>query len=168
MNALNSGTPNRMLSKRKPPHYRLPLIPVSVLVIFLSFLFLYYHYMRPDSNFPALSQTLTTSSQHAPQCSGQALALSEKFVWYAPHSGFSNQLLEFKHAVLMAGILNRTLVVPPILEHHAVALGSCPKFRVEDPKDIRISVWDHVVELVRGGRLVSFWHSLDKLLDKYF
>jgi len=77
-------------------------------------------------------------------------------MWYAPHSGFSNQLSEFKNAILMAGILNRTLVVPPILDHHAVALGSCPKFRVVDPEDIRKSVWDHVIELVQSRRLVNF------------
>lgn len=155
MNPLSTSTPTRMLSKRKPL-YRLPLIPVSALVLFLSFMFLYYYYIKPDSDLPGLSQTSTTSTSHAPQCSGQALALGEKFMWYAPHSGFSNQLSEFKHAVLLAGILNRTLVVPPILDHHAVALGSCPKFRVVDPKDLRLSVWDHVIELIRDGRLVSF------------
>lgn len=82
-------------------------------------------------------------------------------MWYAPHSGFSNQFLEFKNAVSIAGILNRTLVVPPILDHHAVALGSCPKFRVIEPKDIRISVWDHVVELVRSGRYISIAEIID-------
>ncbi|KAJ1420964.1 GDP-fucose protein O-fucosyltransferase [Sesbania bispinosa] len=157
MNALNSSTSTRMLPKRKPL-YRLPLIPVSGLVMFLSFLFLYYHYMKPDSHLTGLSKTLTS---HAPQCSAQALALGEKFIWYAPHSGFSNQLSEFKHAILMAGILNRTLVVPPILDHHAVALGSCPKFRVMDPKDIRISVWNHVIELIQGGRYASIAEIID-------
>ncbi|XP_057449323.1 O-fucosyltransferase 30 [Lotus japonicus] len=160
MNPLSTSTPTRMLSKRKPL-YRLPLIPVSALVLFLSFLFLYYYYIKPDSDLPGLSQTSTTSTSHAPQCSGQALALGEKFMWYAPHSGFSNQLSEFKHAVLLAGILNRTLVVPPILDHHAVALGSCPKFRVVDPKELRLSVWDHVIELVRDGRYISIADIID-------
>lgn len=82
-------------------------------------------------------------------------------MWYAPHSGFSNQLSEFKHALLIAGILNRTLVVPPILDHHAVALGSCPKFRVVEPNDIRFSVWDHVIELLRAGRYVSIAEIID-------
>jgi len=152
MNTLNPNTPTRMLSKRKPL-YRFPLIPVSVLVICLSFLFLYHYYVKPNSEFSRLDNI---STSHTPQCSSQTLTLGEKFMWYAPHSGFSNQLSEFKNAVLMAGILNRTLVVPPILDHHAVALGSCPKFRVLDPKDIRISVWDHVIELVQSRRLVSF------------
>lgn len=149
---LNPNPPTRMLSKRKPL-YRFPLIPVFALVICLSFLVLYRYYAKPDSQFNGLSKTSTMS--HAPQCSGQALALGEKFVWYAPHSGFSNQLSEFKNAVLMAGILNRTLVVPPILDHHAVALGSCPKFRIVDPKDVRMSVWDHVIEVIQSRRLVS-------------
>ncbi|CAK9141481.1 unnamed protein product [Ilex paraguariensis] len=74
------------------------------------------------------------------QCSSQLEALGDKFIWYAPHSGFSNQLSEFKNAILMAAILNRTLVIPPVLDHHAVALGSCPKFRVLSPKDLRLSV----------------------------
>jgi len=144
-----------MLPKRKP-HYKFPLIPITLFATFFSFLFLYYYYAKRDSHFTEFSQTLPTTSQ----CSSQALALSEKFMWYAPHSGFSNQLSEFKHAVLIAGILNRTLVVPPILDHHAVALGSCPKFRVVEPNDIRISVWDHVIELLRGGRLVCFVEKL--------
>lgn len=158
MNTLNPNPPTRMLSKRKPL-YRFPLIPVFALVICLSFLVLYRYYAKPDSQFNGLSKTSTMS--HAPQCSGQALALGEKFVWYAPHSGFSNQLSEFKNAVLMAGILNRTLVVPPILDHHAVALGSCPKFRVVDPKDVRISVWDHVIELVQSRRYISIAEIID-------
>ncbi|KAG4914693.1 hypothetical protein JHK87_052250 [Glycine soja] len=140
-----------MLSKRKPL-YRFPLIPVSALIICLFFLVLYHYHAKPDSQFHGLSKTSSTSS-HTPRCSGQALALGEKFVSYAPHSGFSNQLSEFKNAVLIVGILNRTLVVPPILDHHAVALGSCPKFRIVDPKDVRMSVWDHVIEVIQSRRV---------------
>lgn len=80
---------------------------------------------------------------------------------YAPHSGFSNQLSEFKNAVLMAFILNRTLVVPPVLDHHAVALGSCPKFRVLSGNELRLSVWNHVFELIRGLRYVSMSDIID-------
>ncbi|KAG7036139.1 hypothetical protein SDJN02_02940, partial [Cucurbita argyrosperma subsp. argyrosperma] len=76
-------------------------------------------------------------------------------------AGFNNQLSEFKNAILMAGILNRTLVIPPILDHHAVALGSCPKFRVLDPEEIRFSVWEHMFELLRDGRYVSMADIVD-------
>ncbi|KAG4926538.1 hypothetical protein JHK82_052338 [Glycine max] len=148
-----------MLSKRKPL-YRFPLIPVSALIICLFFLVLYHYHAKPDSQFHGLSKTSSTSS-HTPRCSGQALALGEKFVSYAPHSGFSNQLSEFKNAVLIVGILNRTLVVPPILDHHAVALGSCPKFRIVDPKDVRMSVWDHVIEVIQSRRYISIAEIID-------
>ncbi|GJV35332.1 hypothetical protein Tco_1407809 [Tanacetum coccineum] len=55
----------------------------------------------------------------------------------------------------MSVILNRTLVVPPVLDHHAVVLGSCPKFRVSDPKELRFNVWNHAIELIRTQRYVS-------------
>lgn len=61
----------------------------------------------------------------------------------------------------MAMILNRTLVVPPVLDHHAVALGSCPKFRVLSPSEVRVSVWNHSVELLRSGRYVSMGDVVD-------
>ncbi|CAL5441977.1 unnamed protein product [Camellia sinensis] len=79
----------------------------------------------------------------------QTLA-GEKFLWYAPHSGFNNQLSEFKYAILMATILNRTLIVPPVLDHHAVVLGSCPKFRVLSPNQLRFAVWNHTIELIQS------------------
>nr|GMC70188.1 O-fucosyltransferase 30 [Ipomoea batatas] len=61
----------------------------------------------------------------------------------------------------MASILNRTLVVPPILDHHAVALGSCPKFRVLRPPDLRFAVWNHSIELLRDCRYVSMADIID-------
>ncbi|KAK9733485.1 hypothetical protein RND81_04G070800 [Saponaria officinalis] len=85
----------------------------------------------------------------------------DKFLWYAPHSGFSNQLSELKNALLFAAILNRTLVVPPVLDHHAVALGSCSKFRVLSPPDLRLRVWDYVLDLIRHGRYISMADIID-------
>ncbi|KAH0741614.1 hypothetical protein KY290_034657 [Solanum tuberosum] len=89
-------------------------------------------------------------------------------MWYAPHSGFSNQLAEFKNAILMAKILNRTLIVPPVLDHHAVALGSCPKFRVLEPNELRYLVWNHCIQLLRDCRYVSMADIVDlSLLASY-
>lgn len=51
--------------------------------------------------------------------------------------------------------------MPPVLDHHAVALGSCPKFRVSAPNEIRVLVWDHVIELIRSGRYVSMADIVD-------
>lgn len=55
----------------------------------------------------------------------------------------------------MSAILNRTLIIPPVLDHHAVVLGSCPKFRVSDPKELRLAVWNHSIELIQSRRYVS-------------
>jgi hypothetical protein len=67
------------------------------------------------------------------------------FLWYAPHSGFSNQVGEFCNVVVATALLNCILVVPPVLDHHAVVLGSCPKFRVTDVDALRAAIWDHVM-----------------------
>uniref|UniRef100_A0A1D1ZJZ8 Elongation factor G, mitochondrial n=1 Tax=Anthurium amnicola TaxID=1678845 RepID=A0A1D1ZJZ8_9ARAE len=133
--------------------------------LFLFFLLSYLKILWPLSS-PSSSVGIT-SPAHFPQCGGgsERLAASigsqERFLWYAPHSGFSNQLAELKNAVLFAAILNRTLVVPPVLDHHAVVLGSCPKFRVADPSDLRASVWDHIMDLLRRRRYVSMGDIVD-------
>lgn len=139
---------NRWNSKK--PNLQLRRFSLSVFVLLFCFFFLLYLSSSFSSSTFISSTAFSTSNSR--QCNTQILGLGEKFLFYAPHSGFSNQLSEFKNAILMAGILNRTLVVPPILDHHAVALGSCPKFRVPDPGEIRFSVWEHMLQLLRNGR----------------
>ncbi|GJP44309.1 hypothetical protein CLOM_g3680 [Closterium sp. NIES-68] len=56
-------------------------------------------------------------SEAAAQVGEWALGEDERFVWYASHSGMSNQVLGLFHALHMAGVLNRTLVLPPKLPH---------------------------------------------------
>ena len=151
---LHSNRPTTKPWPNKKASHRSPLSSLSLLtlLIFSIIFFLSYYSLSPISPF---KQTLNSQF---PQCpTSQSLTLGEKFLWYAPHSGFSNQLSEFKNAILLAGILNRTLIVPPILDHHAIALGSCPKFRVSAPNDIRVAVWNHVLELLRTGRCVTLF-----------
>ncbi|KAG7955417.1 hypothetical protein I3843_11G070900 [Carya illinoinensis] len=159
---LHTSRPNPKPWPTKKPSHRYPLLSLSLLALFASLLFfLSYYSLTPSSPSP-ISPFNRTLSSRFPQCtSSQAPFLGEKFLWYAPHSGFSNQVSEFKNAILMAGILNRTLIVPPVLDHHAVALGSCPKFRVSSPGEIRVAVWNHVVELLRTGRYVSMADIID-------
>ncbi|BFG31350.1 hypothetical protein CerSpe_176250 [Prunus speciosa] len=153
MNLLTRNRPTaRPWPTRKQPSYRSPLIYLTLLFSLLFF-FSYFFSLTPSS---LLSNK--TSISDSPKCPSLG---GGKFLWYAPHSGFSNQLSEFKNAVLMAAILNRTLVVPPVLDHHAVALGSCPKFRVLSANEIRVSVWNHIVELIRSGRYVSMADIVD-------
>ncbi|KAJ4831602.1 O-fucosyltransferase 30 [Turnera subulata] len=148
-------------SKKKPtppPHKSpLSLLLLSLFTLFF-FLFLYISFTRTSNSFLS-KKTLNPQIQ---QCSKlQTLIPGEKFLWFAPHSGFSNQLSEFKNGIVMAGILNRTLIVPPVLDHHAVALGSCPKFRVLGAKEIRVSAWDHAIDLIKTGRYVSMADIID-------
>ncbi|XP_022758398.1 uncharacterized protein LOC111305284 [Durio zibethinus] len=132
----------------------------SLFLLSLLFFFFLTSTSFPKSVFSTSSKTINIAlSLQYPHCKTQIQG--EKFLWYAPHSGFSNQLSEFKNAILIASILNRTLIVPPILDHHAVALGSCPKFRVQSPKEIRVSVWDHVIKLITTGRYVSMADIID-------
>ncbi|CAH8276298.1 unnamed protein product [Arabidopsis lyrata] len=151
--------PNRKKQTNKSAIF---ICSVSLLVVFFVVVFFFITYSEmPKSLF---SISAFSGSVQFPQCRSEILTrtlLGQKFLWYAPHSGFSNQLSEFKNAVLMAGILNRTLIIPPILDHHAVALGSCPKFRVLSPSEIRISVWNHSIELLRTDRYVSMADIVD-------
>ncbi|AEE83890.1 O-fucosyltransferase family protein [Arabidopsis thaliana] len=150
--------PNR---KKQTDKSAIFLCSVSILVVFFIVVFFITYSEMPKSLF---SISAFSGSVQFPQCRSEILTrtlLGQKFLWYAPHSGFSNQLSEFKNALLMAGILNRTLIIPPILDHHAVALGSCPKFRVLSPSEIRISVWNHSIELLKTDRYVSMADIVD-------
>lgn len=151
MNVFGSSRPSikQWNAKKSNSQFRFSRFSLSVLALLFCFLFLLYLSSSSTSSFMSSTAFSTSNSR---QCKSRILDLGERFLFYAPHSGFSNQLSEFKNAILMAGILNRTLVVPPILDHHAVALGSCPKFRVLDPGEIRFSVWEHMLELLRDGR----------------
>ncbi|KAI3918740.1 hypothetical protein MKX01_042060 [Papaver californicum] len=156
---MNHSSLGRTKWRKKNPNIRiLPLIAIFIL-FFILFFFVFYTGI-PNYIFSSSSFYSSSVSQFPPQCQiGQGLG--EKYLWFAPHSGFSNQLSELKNAILIAGILNRTLIVPPILDHHAVALGSCPKFRVLEPSDLRIRVWDHIIQLIQDHRYVSMADIVD-------
>ncbi|RZC69161.1 hypothetical protein C5167_032286 [Papaver somniferum] len=157
---MNVSSLGRTKWRKKNPNVRIqPLITILIL-LFILFFFVFYtdipNYIFSSSSFSSSSSV----SQFPPQCQ-IGHSLGEKYLWFAPHSGFSNQLSELKNAILIAGILNRTLIVPPILDHHAVALGSCPKFRVLEPNDLRIRVWDHIIQLIQDHRYVSMADIVD-------
>lgn len=42
---------------------------------------------------------------------------NEKFLWYAPHGGFGNQMIAFRNALRLAGILNRSMKATFALNH---------------------------------------------------
>lgn len=148
-------------------------------ILFICFLFFSIkYYSLPTSISISRSRSRSESKEALvgagdyPQCTTQNknrptpdslkwLPKAEKYMWFAPHSGFSNQVGELKNALIIAAILNRTLIIPPILDHHAVALGSCPKFRVQPAHELRNSVWDHVIHLMQSSRYVSIADVID-------
>ncbi|GAV77996.1 hypothetical protein CFOL_v3_21464 [Cephalotus follicularis] len=154
----NLNKPTKLCNTKKKPTHRSPLL--LLIISFFALLIFFFITCKQNPNYllTNLSKTIEQNPQ-SPKC--KALNTGERFLFYAPHSGFSNQLSEFKNGILMAGILNRTLILPPVLDHHAVALGSCPKFRVLDPGKIRVSAWDHSIELLRRGRYVSMADIID-------
>ncbi|RAL49213.1 hypothetical protein DM860_014431 [Cuscuta australis] len=128
------------------------------LIVFSSLLLLFFYLRRYFVSPSPLPLSINSPLFAPPRC---GFSSRGKFLWYAPHSGFSNQLSEFKNALLMASILNRTLIVPPVLDHHAVALGSCSKFRVLSPPELRFAVWNHSIGLLRDCRYISMADIVD-------
>ncbi|CAD6207249.1 unnamed protein product [Miscanthus lutarioriparius] len=147
--------------RRRSARSHLPLV-VAVLLLLLptSLLFSSAYSTMLRALFPVPS-TPGGADTPRPRCGGSAELEGERFLWYAPHSGFSNQVGEFRNAAVAAALLNRTLVVPPVLDHHAVVLGSCPKFRVTDPASLRAAVWDHAMQLLLDRRYVSMGDIVD-------
>ncbi|KAL9266622.1 O-fucosyltransferase 30-like protein, partial [Drosera capensis] len=92
----------------------------------------------PSSSFPPFPSLPSKS----PKCP-RPRTLGEQFLFYAPHSGFSNQVSEFNNAIVIS-----------------VALGSCPKFRVLGANEIRGKVWESAIEMLRSGSLSDFQVAL--------
>ncbi|EFJ35033.1 hypothetical protein SELMODRAFT_80402 [Selaginella moellendorffii] len=86
---------------------------------------------------------------------GAGIPIPGKYMWYAPHSGFSNQVGELRNAVRVAAILGRILILPPVTDHHALSLGSCPKFRIVEPRHLRVAALSHFSDLVAQSRYYS-------------
>jgi hypothetical protein len=134
--------------RRRSARSHLPLVVAALVLLTVSLLF----YSAYSSVLRSLLPCSASGDGPGPLRCGVSRELDgERFLWYAPHSGFNNQVGELRNAAVAAALLNRTLV-PPVLDHHAVVLGSCPKFRVADPAALRAAVWDHVMQLLRDQR----------------
>lgn len=120
-----SHAPHKIEFKRSPPHLglqrrtssRISVAPLSV---------------EPSDRPPAQMSTLSPprapgqssyASARQSQLAGSGRTRGDKFLIYAAHSGFGNQELSLRRAVLLAFILNRTLVLPPLLRQHELSFG---------------------------------------------
>ncbi|CAL5436927.1 unnamed protein product [Camellia sinensis] len=109
MESLNFNNRTNIRWKKKPPlRSRSSLLPISFLFLLVSrLLFLSYKHIS-NSLLCTLRNSPQPQSPHL--CTSQKTLAGEKFLWYAPHSGFNNQLSELKNAILMANEDCRTTV----------------------------------------------------------
>lgn len=68
-----------------------------------------------DSTTPRKSKTTTLSLSTPRWKAAEVPDPSERYLAYAPHSGFHNQRIAFINALTLAKLLNRTLLVPPVI-----------------------------------------------------
>ncbi|KAJ7545401.1 hypothetical protein O6H91_09G117900 [Diphasiastrum complanatum] len=156
--ASNSSSFFHFFARLPPPS--ILLLCTSLLLLFLPSLLLLLLSYHPPTALLASPHCRQCSSyhHHHPWMHPASLTLlpqHQKFMWYAPHSGFSNQIGELRNALRIAALLNRTLILPPVTDHHALKLGSCPKFRVIHPSQLRYMAWTHISHLIANSRYIS-------------
>ncbi|CAM6104787.1 unnamed protein product [Calypogeia fissa] len=94
----------------------------------------------------ALSTSLRKSSNSVDHNPGLiepmtwTLLEGEKYMWYSPQSGFSNQARQLMNALKIAFLLNRTLVLPPVLDHFELEQGTCLG-PLRDQPELRKLAW---------------------------
>ncbi|GJP54289.1 hypothetical protein CLOM_g13396 [Closterium sp. NIES-68] len=87
----------------------------------------------------------------------------ERFMWFASHGGFGNQVIQLVWGLRLAGLLNRTLIIPPKLSHFAKSsgIGRCDRNPTK-PDRTRHDAWGHYSDMMRGGKgYVSMSDVLD-------
>ncbi|CAI5929300.1 unnamed protein product [Closterium sp. NIES-65] len=104
-------------------------------------------------------------AQHGGRKGGDEWVLrpDEKFMWFASHGGFGNQVIQLVWGLRLAGLLNRTLIIPPKLSHFAKSsgIGRCDRNPTK-PDRTRHDAWGHYSDMMRGGKgYVSMADVLD-------
>ncbi|CAI5477432.1 unnamed protein product [Closterium sp. Yama58-4] len=104
-------------------------------------------------------------AQHGGRRGGDEWVLrpDEKFMWFASHGGFGNQVIQLVWGLRLAGLLNRTLIIPPKLSHFAKSsgIGRCDRNPTK-PDRTRHDAWGHYSDMMRGGKgYVSMADILD-------
>eukprot|EP00271_Cylindrocystis_brebissonii_P003391 TRINITY_DN1430_c0_g1_i1.p1 TRINITY_DN1430_c0_g1~~TRINITY_DN1430_c0_g1_i1.p1 ORF type:complete len:595 (-),score=49.81 TRINITY_DN1430_c0_g1_i1:73-1857(-) len=118
---------------------------------------------RPDRRLLSQEQPQQEASPEVSDALSKLLAVNpnEKFLWYSPHSGFGNQLIELRNALRVAGLLNRTLIIPPVLRHFDVWLGRCEQRSARHPDVMRVLSWRAIVRLLRSQNYLSMGDIVD-------
>jgi len=116
----SAATPNRQTERPTP----LLMSNLAMLVLILAFASIscfgmaYYLFVtRWDARASSVRPSANQHLQVVPVDSDPSQVLDrpdEKFLAYLPHSGFHNQRIAFENSLLLARLLNRTLLAPPI------------------------------------------------------
>lgn len=120
----------------------------------------------------------------------------DRYLAYFPHSGFHNQRISLENALVLAKMLNRTLMIPPVLLGHAVPwlefdklyprVNEATKYGILHCRDIKenelpieclrffdytLVSWDMLIDLDRISqdvRIVDRWEqTYDYLKEQY-
>ena len=74
-----------------------------------------------------LNDTRKAAGWHVPVLFHTKFKCSDKAMKYTIHGGWGNQVAGLRRALLLAVILNRTLIVPPVMSHSQMAYGKCAR-----------------------------------------
>ncbi|BBN10744.1 hypothetical protein MPTK1_5g06050 [Marchantia polymorpha subsp. ruderalis] len=85
----------------------------------------------------------------------------EQYMLYSPHEGFSNQARELKNALQIALLLNRTLILPPVVDHGEVKHGRCLKPRYPTQRKLKERSWSAVRRHISQNRYVAIADIVD-------
>jgi hypothetical protein len=93
---------------RSKKHKRIAIFLLALGLIILSIHIQHNHFISYFS-----SNVLSTPPPPPPFPPSIPTSQEERYIAYLPHSGLSNQRIELSNALLLAYMLNRTLIVPP-------------------------------------------------------
>lgn len=90
---------------------------ITFLILYLSISYIISYFPRIDNKITDKKQTsyddkILSSKSHS--CLGPE-SNEERYMTYLPHSGFHNQRNMLENAVFLSWVLNRTLILPPII-----------------------------------------------------
>ena len=119
---LNMNFSNSNVGRRRQPRkfhnaklITLLLLSLACLTCFgMAYYLFKTRWETQSQGFPRPLHADVPSTQVNVSIHTNILSTEERFLAYLPHSGFHNQRIAFENALVLARLLNRTLIVPPV------------------------------------------------------
>src|SRR4051794_6074713 len=92
----------------------LPFVVILLLTMYLTFSYIAYSPLN-DQIVNEQTSYISPSKSHPDSTCLDVDSHEERYMTYLPHSGFHNQRNSFENAIFLSWVLNRTLIIPPIL-----------------------------------------------------